>query len=314
MSQYRYTLEPYISQKNRYECPSCGKKNAFTRYLDLEKKEYVAIEVGKCNREQKCGYHLTPKEFFQSQTSFAIDHSNQNTTINPAVLRQVAFRAKQKTQPASFIEEELFLKSLEGLHPNNFLIFLESIIGNAAVAEVMGKYKIGTSKKWKGATVFWQIDEQNKVRTGKMMLYNRLTGKKKKVNWVHSVLRLQDFNLKQCLFGLHLLNSDKQKAIAIVESEKTAVIASIAFPEFIWMATGGLKNLKRDMVRPLANRKVILFPDAGCYNTWNETVADLPPNIQYLISDLVEKKSTAEEKRDGWDIADYILRIWTSRS
>ena len=133
------------------------------------------------------------------------------------------------------------------------------------------------------------------------------------MNWVHSVLKLQDFNLKQCLFGLHLLNSDKQKTIAIVESEKTAVIASIAFPEFIWMATGGLMNLKSVHAKTLANRKVILFPDAGCYNAWNEKVADLPTNIQYLISDLVEKKATAEEKNEGWDIADYILRIWREK-
>ncbi|WZL88277.1 DUF6371 domain-containing protein [Salinimicrobium sp. 3283s] len=313
MSQYRFTLEPYISSKNRYECPSCGEKHTFTRYIDQEKKKYVGLEVGKCDREQKCGYHLTPKEFFKSQTPFSIDHSHQNTTINPAVLRQVAFRAKQKMQPASFINEELFLKSLEGLHPNNFLIFLESIIGNAAIAEVMEKYKIGTSKKWKGATVFWQIDEQNRIRTGKMMLYNKLTGKKKKVNWVHSVLKLQDFNLKQCLFGLHLLNSEKQKAIAIVESEKTAVIASIAFPEFIWMATGGLMNFKASMLRPLTNRKVILFPDAGCYDTWNKKVADLPKNIQYFISDLVEKKATAQEKREGWDVADYIIKIYGAK-
>lgn len=145
------------------------------------------------------------------------------------------------------------------------------------------------------------------------MLYDKNTGKKKKVNWVHSILKLKEYNLNQCLFGLHLLNSDKHKAIALVESEKTAVIASVAFPEYIWMATGGLMNLKKDMLKPLTNRKVILFPDAGCYDDWNKKVADLPSNIQYMISDLVEKKATSEEKREGWDVADYILRIWKER-
>ena len=65
------------------------------------------------------------------------------------------------------------------------------------------------------------------------------------------------------------------------------------------------------MIKPLANRKVILFPDAGCYHTWNEKVADLQSNIKYFISDLVDKKATAEEKNEGWDIAEYyVLRIW----
>jgi hypothetical protein len=133
------------------------------------------------------------------------------------------------------------------------------------------------------------------------------------VNWVHSVLKLQDFNLKQCLFGLHLLNSDKSKSIALVESEKTAVIASIAFPEFIWMATGGLMNLKYDLLKPLAKRKVILFPDAGCSDLWSQKIKDLPKDIHFMISDLVENKSSDSEKEDGWDIADYIIPIYLER-
>lgn len=143
------------------------------------------------------------------------------------------------------------------------------------------------------------------------MLYNKKTGKRsKKVNWVHSVTKLKDYNLKQCLFGLHLLNSDTTKSIAIVESEKTAIIGSIAFPAFIWMATGNLGNLKRDLIKPLANRRVILFPDAGCYDIWSNKIKDLPSNVFYSISDLVEKKSTAEQKQEGWDLADYVLEIW----
>jgi len=39
----------------------------------------------------------------------------------------------------------------------------------------------------------------------------------------------------------------------------------------------------------------------------------LPPNIQYNVSELVEDTSTEEEKDEGWDIADYILRIWRER-
>ena len=80
--------------------------------------------------------------------------------------------------------------------------------------------------------------------------------------------------LNNAYLVLHLLNSDKNKSIALVESEKSAIIASIAFPEFIWMATGGLMNLKYDLLKPLAGRRVILFPDAGCYDIWNEKVKD----------------------------------------
>lgn len=312
MSQYRYILEPYVSQKNRYDCPNCGKKHVFTRYIDLDRKEYVAIEVGKCNREQKCGYHLSPKEHFRNQETFA-GRKSKVEEVKDSVLKQIAFKSRHNNLSTSFIDQNQFLQSLETSSSNNLFSFLQSVMSREALTEIKEKYYIGTFGSWKGITIFWQVDDLGRVRTGKMMLYDRSTGKKTKLNWVHSFLKLRDFNLQQCLFGLHLLNSDKDKTIALVESEKTAVIASIAFPQFIWMATGGLMNLKASMLKPLANRKVILFPDAGCYHDWNNRVASLPNNIEYFISDLVENKATAEEKREGCDIADYILRIWREK-
>ena len=306
-------MEPY-SSKSRYTCPSCEKPKTFTRYIDVENNEYLAKEVGKCSRLQKCNYHYPPKDYFEDVEALSGISHEKHQGIKISHNLHITDFAEKEHLPPTFIAEDLYLKSLNDGNENNFLSFIEQALNKEALEEVKNKYKIGTSNKWKGATVFWQIDEKFRVRTGKLMQYNKTTGKKSKVNWVHSVLKLKDFNLKQCLFGLHLLNSDKTKRIAIVESEKTAIIASIAFPEFIWMATGGLGNLKYDIIKPLANRKVILFPDAGCYARWNDKVKDLPPNVHYSISELVEEKSTDEEKDDGLDIGDYILPIWLSRN
>ena len=151
---------------------------------------------------------------------------------------------------------------------------------------------------------------RQRARTGKCIEYNPITGKKQKINWVHSMAKLPNFNLEQCLFGLHLIHLDKTKPIAIVESEKTAIIASLAFPEYIWMATGGLNNLKEKLLLPLKGRNVILFPDAGCYNIWKDKIATLPSNINIQISDLLYRKATPEQKNEGLDIADYIVDIW----
>ena len=92
-------------------------------------------------------------------------------------------------------------------------------------------YRVGTSKHWQGATVFWQIAADGEVRGGKIMLYDRLTGHRVQepfphINWVHSVLKLPDFKLTQCFFGEHLLPYIRDKPVAIVESEKTAILAT----------------------------------------------------------------------------------------
>ena len=65
MADYKYILEPYKGMKTRFECPSCGMKNRFSRYIDADTGEYVDPSVGRCDREINCGYHKTPKQFFQ---------------------------------------------------------------------------------------------------------------------------------------------------------------------------------------------------------------------------------------------------------
>lgn len=52
-----------------------------------------------------------------------------------------------------------------------------------------------------------------------------------------------DFHLKQCLFGEHRIQASTGP-ICIVESEKTAIIASIYFPNATFVATGGLQNMQ----------------------------------------------------------------------
>jgi hypothetical protein len=80
-------------------------------------------------------------------------------------------------------------------------------------------YGVGTAKD--SATVFWQRDTDNNVRTGKVIQYkpDLHRNKDKPPYWAHKALKLPDFNLTQCLFGEHLL-AGNDKPVAIVESEK----------------------------------------------------------------------------------------------
>ena len=84
-----------------------------------------------------------------------------------------------------------------------------------------------------------------------------------------------DYNLVQCLFGEHLLKMYPDKVVALVESEKSALIASGVYPEYIWLATGGKSQLSIDKLKVLKGRTVIMFPDVDGYEYWKNKAKDV---------------------------------------
>lgn len=73
-------------------------------------------------------------------------------------------------------------------------------------------------------------------------------GQTSTVDWIHSLLKrrhelAEEWQLSQCLFGEHLLNTYPDKVVVLVESEKSAVIGSAIFPGYVWLATGGKSQL-----------------------------------------------------------------------
>ena len=58
---HRLSLEKYSGPSSRYSCPQCGNME-FVRYVDIISGKHVGIDIGRCNRESKCGYHRPPRE------------------------------------------------------------------------------------------------------------------------------------------------------------------------------------------------------------------------------------------------------------
>lgn len=303
MNDYRYTLEPYNGMKTRYHCPNCNKKGVFTKYIDTQTNEHLNDAVGKCSRLIKCGYHYAPKQYFDD------NNMSFDTSINSKVISRV--KPKPKT---SFINVEVLHKSKTMSRANFFIDFLANHWNKEVAFELMDKYHIGTSSHWNGSTVFWQVDIKDNVRSGKIMLYNASNGKRVKepynhINWVHKALKLDNFNLEQCYFGEHLLNEDTSKPVAIVESEKTAIISSVYLPEFIWLACGSANNLNKAKTKVLKGRNVVLFPDLKCFDLWNDKIPQLTSLATFRTSTLLKHKATQTEKEQGYDLADYLLKI-----
>jgi hypothetical protein len=310
MGEYRYILQPYKGINTRYDCPDCGKRKSFSRYLDTETGEHINHSVGMCNRLINCGYHYTPKQYFQDNPGAS--KSNKIEFLHRYARTRA--RARDEQNPVSFIDTQVFKETLKGYEANHFVTFLISTFGVEVTSQLISRYFIGTSKHWPGATVFWQIDKQGLIRTGKIMLYSPTTGKRVKeplncIAWAHGALTQPRFELRQCLFGEHLLKLHPARPVAIVESEKTAVIASAYLPRFNWLAVGSLTELKAVKCQVLKARPVILFPDLNGLDKWSDKAKELSNITRFNVSDLLERNATEAERKQGLDLADYLIRI-----
>lgn len=193
---------------------------------------------------------------------------------------------------------------------DNLTEFLKIHFSKDEVFRATQNYLItGTNHFWSNSTAFWQIDDKEKIHACKIMQYDRFTGKRIKkpynhINWLHNAIKEPDFKLCQCLFGLHRVNEDYQKTIAIVESEKTAIIMSLFIPDYIWIATGSKQNLKFDLLKPIKKRNIVLFPDKGEYINWLNKATELNAiGFKIAVSELIEQT----DFENGFDLADYHL-------
>ncbi len=308
------TFRFYLDRTSKkFPCPSCGQKR-FVKYVDAETGDYISDNVGRCDRENDCGMHTTPKEHFKET----------GKELQPLIIER---RQEPEKRPIEYLPTECFAAAdIKHRKRNNFFLFLIDCFGWHIANECFSKYFIGTSKQQPGSTIFFQVDEQARLRTGKVMQYDKLTGKRlkdesNKITWVHKMLKL-DINFQQIFFGQHLLDENPDKKICIVESEKTAVIAGVYFPKYLWLATGGAiggcKWREYEVYKSLKYRTVTFFPDYGysnkktgktCFAEWCERVQRISEAIpgEFHVSDLLEKK-LSEQERDDRDLLDLILK------
>ena len=99
--------------------------------------------------------------------------------------------------------------------------------------------------------------------------------------------------------------------IAVVEAEKTAVILSEVFPQYLWLAAGGLHELTVEKLFALRHHRVVLFPDTDpqrqAFTLWYEIArkARRSYGMQITVSALLERRATADQKRRKIDLVDF---------
>ena len=229
MNGYRFHLQKY-RPGSKTACPECGRKSCFTRYIDEEGEISFPDNVGICDHINSCGYHYTPKEYFRDNPAVKERLSEQERSSHTPTAARLAAKPVPEQEPQiSFLPSDWVEQSMRRYDINPLYCYFTKVAGKEDTDRLFRLYKVGTSRMWNGAAVFWQTDRDGNVRAGKIMGYDAETGHRVKepfnqVSWVHSVRRVQDFRMKQCLFGEHLLSDTSAamsaKPVAIVESEK----------------------------------------------------------------------------------------------
>lgn len=303
---FKYTLAKGSAKDY---CPKCGsevRKKTFKRYVDTETGEQLPIEFGRCNREESCGYFNPPT----------------------GSKDRVDFKPPPPPKPISKHPESWLTHSLQFTKQNNLYQFLITLFDPSAVSTAFARYQVGTIwsekeafKAWNGSCVFWLKNRHHDVLAGKVMQYTTDTGKRAKnalfcgISWLHSLHRLPDWNLGKCLFGEHLLNEFPDLPIAIVESEKTALVASMCNDQYLWLATGGKGNIQPERFIAIADRKVVMFPDFGAEAEWITKNVNLQRHLSGIDSEVcVSVNNTIagwylppEFQHSGMDVADYYI-------
>lgn len=285
----------------KYNEAECNRK--FTNALHTSNKVGIASFIYMCRQ-----YGIDTNRFYIKD---GVDYAQP-------IVTHVNSKPKEVIPVA--IQREYVLRSLDRNLQSDFVFYLETLVADVErIVAVVNDYQLGVTKE--GHVIYWNIDKDESVRMGKVMKY-KTDGHRDKTFTPLSIPKelskcgklKADYVIKQTLFGEHLLRhpQNADKTICIVESEKSAVICSLCFPNVLWMATGSKGNLQDERMSAVKGRKVILFPDTDAegkaYCQWCKRADELNANgWQIQVCNYLEKMATPEQRETKIDIADLLI-------
>ena len=276
-------------RKNTYSCYSCGAHGDAIEFLMAKQGLSYPDALRWLAKKYSIIIPDDEKESWSDRLNAIIEKAKQ------AEARRLSERQQPKIL---YLPLETPAEMMKQTDSSDLVRWLYSLPWNddqrGRLPKMIKNYAVGVSRD--GLSVFWQIDEQARVHTGKMMRY-KADGHRDKdsdynFDWVHSKLFRQrvyneeEYDYETCLFGQHLLPFCPKAQINLVESEKTALIMATyhgGMTQNLWLATGGLQFFDRKHIQVLIDqgRDIVVYPDKDGSKAWAERTLQLIKETGY---------------------------------
>jgi hypothetical protein len=256
-------------------CP-CGKSNRDGKFVPFVIDNIISEKDGFCHA---CGKTFLPN----------------------GIQKRKAYSINNKEQLSKYVSNEDMDKTFNHFQRNNFFVWLNSVFTTDTIEMLQRKYFVGTANR--NATLFWYSDIHGKIMNAKKILY-KINGHRDKSHSPYFIFKKEN-GYSSCLFGEHLLKSVTSiSIIVLVESEKSAIIGSAYYPNYIWLATGGANGLTEQKAKVLSKRTVLYMPD--CDEAGRNSVAKVL-NLLEKVNCHAKYVDLFPELWNGEDIVDLII-------
>ncbi|WP_348811085.1 DUF6371 domain-containing protein [Flavobacterium maritimum] len=300
MALYKVIIEYKYSPKRdlNLTTPCCNKSNKdgkFTTYVDLPEI------YGYCH---SCGKTTLPPTIFKDEKGLEytwneIENKYESIAIPlQSICKGIAKKEQNFAKDIKYIPESTIWRYFHTIPENNLLQYLCKTYGKEKVEDAKETYVIGTNKD--GGTVFWNINSDLKVQKAKITYYNE---NGKRTNHFKVPYKNED-GYYACLFGEHLIYDElkRRKTIILVESEKTAIVGYIHFPEYIWVAYCGINGLTENKLKPLIGHTVLIIPDmseSAVNVIYDKIPLLITMGINAKVWDMTKGKTDEQLKTEG---------------
>ena len=313
-------------RKNTYSCYSCGAHGDAIEFLMKKQGLSYPDALRWLAKKYSIVIPEDEKESWSERLNAIIEKAKQ------AEARRI--QEQQQQVKTLYLPLETPAEMMKQTGSSDLVRWLYSLPWNddqrGRLPKMIKNYAVGVSRD--GLSVFWQIDEQARVHTGKMMRYkadgHRDKDSQYNFDWVHSKLFRQriyneeEYDYETCLFGQHLLTFCPKAQIHLVESEKTAIIMATYYGNMsrnLWLATGGLQFFDRKHIQVLIDqgRDIVVYPDKDGSKAWADRTLALIKETGYKklkVNPTIISNRWRPEDGPKADIADITLREMEQKS